>query len=275
VNMAATGGYTQCLHVLQDCGFQLSSSTWARAAEGGYIDCLEFAVAHGYALEDCVLEIAVHYGRLDCVDFLIQHGLPHAPYMHFIQRVEPAQQQCIQLMIDRKVAIHPVSLIVAAGCGDLDFVRWLHRHGVPLWQHACDTHRYRIDDLWHDRLWWSNVFCHSLAEPRTLPIPWRPKEVVPIWKALRYGAVFGAPVTPHVKELFEEKRRRSRAVLGCFKAAARLSAVPGPARQKRIWAGMAALPSSIVEEILILAGLEIPESVMRRRPAYAPSLPSQ
>lgn len=261
-------GHTGCLYILQQFGFEITGSTWARAAGCGHISCLRFAIANGYWLDDHVLEAAVYFGRLACVEFLIQQGLPHEPYMHFIPHVYPDQQQCIQLMVDNKVQINPASLIVAAGCGDLGFVRWLHKQGVPLWHRACETNNHSIDELWHDRSRWSEEFYDCLEEPRTLPIPWQQSRMVPIWKALRYGSVYGAPVTPNVQKLFERKRLRTHAVLCCFKAAQRRSA-PRDQKQMRTWAIMAALPSALVEEILILADLEIPESVMRRRPLQA------
>ncbi len=47
----------------------------------------------------------------------------------------------------------------------------------------------------------------------------------------------------------------------CFKAAARVSQGPGSPEQLDAWAGMAAIPSELVQKILILADLEIWETM--------------
>ncbi len=74
--------------------------------------------------------------------------------------------------------------------------------------------------------------------------------------------------------LYREERELSRTVLRCFSAATRLSKTAGCPDQRRTWAHMGAVPWALVEEILILADLEIPETVMRRLPLQTSLLQS-
>jgi hypothetical protein len=147
-------------------------------------------------------------------------------------------------MLDLGVALNPTSVMAAAGAGDIDFVRSLHKRGLPLWEQVVQGFP-------------SPVTASSIDETGTLVV--RRTKLEPIWKAFRYGAVHGAPVFDAMRQLFTGKRRQTCAVLRCFKAAARLSQGPGPHHQR--WAGMAALPSELGHKILILADLEIWETM--------------
>ncbi len=105
-----------------------------------------------------------------------------------------------------------------------------------------------------------------LEHPGTLPVPRAAYYVEPIWKALRYGWALGAPVTPAAQRMFAQKTRHSRAVLCCFYTAGRLSEAAACPKQKGVWAAMAAVPSALVENIIVFADLDIPESMIRRAP---------
>jgi hypothetical protein len=138
---------------------------------------------------------------------------------------------------------------------------------VSTWQNVCE----KLDDREAKAL--DSADKYTYYKLSTLHMP---SDAELVWKALRYGSLHGAPVTPKLEGLFREKRGRLRTVLHCFKAAGRLSDAsdidtPGCHEQRRIWAGMAALPPALVEEILIFADLEIPETVMRRPALHAPA----
>ncbi len=253
----------ECLRLVHTCGFEFYDEVWQWAAYRGNLDCLAFALSHGYWLGDDVLERAAGSGQVACVDLLIEHGLPRKrPYMYFNKHTLPHEIKCLELMFNKGVPIDPASLIAAAAYGDVDFVRWLHKRGVPLWQHI-ETCAPPLNVMLNDEdRWWEEI-AHALGKPRTLPAP-AGLEVEDMWGALRYGSVYGAPVTPFAKEIFEEKRRRSRAVLLCFNAATRLSRACTSPKERHVWASMAALPKDLIKDILIFAELEIAETVMCR-----------
>jgi hypothetical protein len=140
----------------------------------------------------------------------------------------------------------------AASRGDVDLVRFLNKRGFRLWGQA--------------EAWKCSPAPLNFTVEEAGKLVRYPLELVPVWKAFRYGAVHGAPVTPELRQLFWMKRQRTRMVLCCFKAAARLSQGPGSTQQLDDWAAMAALPSEVVQKILILAHLEIPERVVSRAP---------
>jgi hypothetical protein len=266
---AAERGDVHCLRVLRECGFELHTWAWVAAASGGHFDCLVFALSHGYVLNDSVvydsfLSAAVKHGRLAVVDLVLQQGLPREPFFLNEFRVGPHSMKCIESLLEKGVAIDPESLIAAARNGDLDFVRMLYKHGIPLWQHAREMESFSLYQMWS---------LTSREVHTTLVMPWRLDNEYGAWKALRYGSLHGAPVTPRVQQFFEEKRQQTHAVLLCFRAAARLSKAPGCPERRRMWAGRAALPSALIEEILICADLEIRESVMHQLPVPGLSAP--
>jgi hypothetical protein len=81
--------------------------------------------------------------------------------------------------------------------------------------------------------------------------------------ALRYGWLMGAPLSPAMEGVFEGHRRSSRAVLLCFHVAARLSKGPGVVGKRAAWSVMRRMPIELIEKILLLAELEIAESLHR------------
>jgi hypothetical protein len=87
-----------------------------------------------------------------------------------------------------------------------------------------------------------------------------------MWEALRYGWEWGAPVTPLMEEVFEAKRRATRAVLSCFHVASGLSQGMRTPEHKAAWSAMGHIPLELIDNILLLAGFEIPESLRRGLP---------
>lgn len=265
---AAKRGDVNCLRVLHECGFYLCFLVWVAAACGGHVNCMMFALSHGYAMDfesvyDSLLNILIEHGRLADVAWVLQQDLPRKPFRLGLRETCPDSVKCIEFLLAKGMAIDPYSLINAAECGDLEIVRVLHKHGIPLWQHAPEP-------FWFS---WSWLFCSDNFHT-TLVIHRCLDGERGAWKVLRYGALYGAPITDKARQLLDEKRQQTRAVLLCFNTTARLSNGPGRPEQRRVWARMAALPSPLVEEILIGADLEIQESVMHRLPVPGPSAPS-
>jgi hypothetical protein len=73
--------------------------------------------------------------------------------------------------------------------------------------------------------------------------------------------VHGAPVPSVVKDALKAQRSATRAVLLSFRVAARLSAGEGARGQKAAWAVMGCVPIELIEKILVLAQVEVTESV--------------
>jgi hypothetical protein len=84
-----------------------------------------------------------------------------------------------------------------------------------------------------------------------------------MWSALMYGAVHGAPLTPAAKLALKAQRKVTRTVLLSFYVAGRLSEGEGTLEQRAAWAVMGRMPIEILENILVLADLEIAESLRR------------
>ncbi len=224
-------------------------------------------MSQNHLLLGCVHTAAIKSGQLACVDFLTRHGCLINPYLPSpYYPVTPPRFKCFERMLDGGVAFHPKNVMMAAENGDLDCLRLLHRHGHPLWDRIEERSQL------HDGL--CNLCGRTLEVPwdnccnvggRTLVIKTGSLEIV--WKALRYGAVHGAPVTWELWRLVGMKRLRTRAVLCCFKAAVRLCEGPGSPQQLGDWAVMAALPPELVRKILIAADLEIWDTMLPR-PRY-------
>jgi hypothetical protein len=84
--------------------------------------------------------------------------------------------------------------------------------------------------------------------------------------ALRYGWVMGAPLTSVMEEVFVDQRRSTRGLLLSFHVAARLSQGEGSGERRAAWSAMGAVPVELIENILVLADFEIPESLRRGLP---------
>jgi hypothetical protein len=72
-----------------------------------------------------------------------------------------------------------------------------------------------------------------------------------------------------MEEMFKSQRQSTRAVLLCFHVATRLSQVhhvEGSEGQRAAWTCMGRIPLGVIEKVLLLADLEIPESVRRGLP---------
>jgi hypothetical protein len=76
----------------------------------------------------------------------------------------------------------------------------------------------------------------------------------------------GAPVTSLMEEVFKAKRRATRAMLACLHVATALSQGKGTVERKAAWSVMGRIPLELIDEILLRADLEIPESLRRGLP---------
>jgi hypothetical protein len=173
----------------------------------------------------------------------------------------PNQLRCLQHLFDKGCPIHPGTMISAARFGDVDFMRFLHSRNVPLWD---DTQMDWTKDMWYN-LVPPPCICtlYGHADEGILTVPDPPEDAKYMWTALMYGVVHGAPVPSVVKDVLRAQRSATRAVLLSFCVAARLSAGEGAQGQKAAWAVMGRVPIELIEKILVLADLEVTESVRR------------
>jgi hypothetical protein len=248
----------------------------------GHTECLAFALKHGCQVTDWVLRSAVMEGHPACVELLADQGLLqellqepllHAEYCcsHIFSSsgvdsasvrgpFTPDQVRCIRHVVDKGGPVHPGTLIMAVRSGDVDFVRYLHGAGVPLWECAWE------EEGEDGKLVAMDCACggcdlYDSARNEIVPIPREPKDAAHMLKALRYGWAMGAALTPTMERVLEDQRRSTRAVLLCFHAATRLSRGAGNVEQGIAWAVMGAIPIELIEKMLVLADLEIPESL--------------
>jgi hypothetical protein len=162
--------------------------------------------------------------------------------------------------MDRGSSIHTGTLIVAARRGDVGCVRFLHSRGVPLWDHASDEGAEENDIKARECIC---MACKMLrfARKKIIGLPCKPEDASHMLPALLYGWIMGAPLSQTMQEVFKARRQSTRAVLLCFHVAARLSQGWGVVAQRAAWSAMQRMPMELIEEILILAELEIPESL--------------
>jgi hypothetical protein len=218
---------------------------------------------------DRTLSAAVKKGHLDCVKLLLTNRLSDEPFIYKTvgfnlenpasSRIgEPARELCcLQYIIDEGCPIHAWSLILAAGDGYVDCV---HSRGFSLWEKAEDR------DATNRTC--SCISCEPVdcASERTITFPCKPEDASRMYTALLYGALMGAPLSPAMEDMFKTQRKSTCAVLLCFHVATGLSQGEGSEEQRAAWSCMGRIPLGVIEKILLLADLEIPESLRRGLP---------
>jgi hypothetical protein len=248
----------------------------------GHIDCIAFALEHphGRGVAGFELAAAVTGGHLACIKLMVAHANPERPLILAETKCArnedparprirgpagPAQLRCVQHILDAGLSIHTGTLILAARNGDLDYVRFLHSRGVRLWDHAQEeepedfgTSCFSCKCLAHQ--------AERCAERNAIALPCKPEDASHMLSALRYGWAMGAPLTPVMEEVLAAQRMSTHAVLLCFHVATGLSQGEGSVEQRAAWSAMGRVPMELIEEILILAELEIPELLHRGLP---------
>jgi hypothetical protein len=146
---------------------------------------------------------------------------------------------------------------------------WRSRRHAVLAQPGGDHAYEEVDhsellDL-YPRKWYSPLL-DRLPWVETIRIHEVPEHAEGVWRAFLYGRAMGAPLTPGMEDICKVKRAGARATLLCFHASARLSRGEGTPTTRAVWAQMAHVPIELVERIVVLADLEIPDSMLRIRP---------
>jgi hypothetical protein len=228
---------------------------------------------------DCILSGAINRGHLACAEVIVGQRPSERPYFHtylacleedaagapIIPRAGPSQLRCFRHIIDKEHPIHAGCLILAARNGDVDLVRFLHSRGAPLWDHARDD---AAEEPNSSGQACSCISCrlYHLPSKGIIALPCMPEDANRMWQSLRYGGFMGAPLSPAMEEMFRAQRRSTRGVLLSFHVATRLSQGWGVAVRRAAWSAMGRMPMELIEKILILAELEIPESLRRGLP---------
>jgi hypothetical protein len=201
----------------------------------GHLDCVVAAIKrnNGRPPGNDVLNSAVGGGHLPVVEYLVTHGLFHQPHFYdcrpcwgFKAGLRPDQLRCLQHLFDMGCRIHSGTLISAARSGDVDSVRFLHSRGLSFWVGAA------VESATEIRCSETKFCAIRCLAKRILLIPEKPEDASRMWRAVRYGSLFGAPLTPVMQEVFKSKRRSTRATLLCFHVATRLSRGEGPPEQR-------------------------------------------
>jgi hypothetical protein len=233
-------------------------------------------LAHGGPADNFILTTAIREGHYVCVKLLVAHGLPNGPYRYAdtvcqtkrppgvtSNPLEPDQVRCLRHVVDAGREIHAATFILAVQYADMNLVRYLHTHGTPLWEYAWVEEDAALGFL---KCACERCGFHYFARKNVIILPRDPEKARQRWQALRYGWVMGAPVSRAMEEVFDAMRDSTRAVLFCFHVASQLSPGEGSEEEKAVWAAMGRVPIKIVEKILLLADLEIPESLGRGLP---------
>jgi hypothetical protein len=245
-------GHLECLAFALEQGLEPDDASLYAALGIGHLEGVELLVAHGLPRNPIKLTKA-----RDCSQ------CPSRPGAACKGILKPKTIQCLQHLLDKGCVIDPVTLITAVRCGDVDLVRLLHARGVPLWMCAWEEEwpeqvqgEHVQGEQVPDEVQGEQVpeqvqvqepvagqaheeapgeqsvttkaacLCSRLSDCEglaMLPLPRNPEDAAHMWKALMYGSVMGAPVTPGIEELLMAKRAATRAVLLSFHAADRLS----------------------------------------------------
>jgi hypothetical protein len=152
------------------------------------------------------------------------------------------------------------ALSIAAGQGHLACVRYLHRRGVPLWDHL-DYSEHRARGPTHapgslsvrERVLQLPGFRHHTAGE----FPWGVslRCVSHLWGVLRYGQIYGAPLPRWAGLVIEDRHEKARALLLAFYSGARRA--EGGGEHVRLWELMANVPLDILRIIIVAAELEL------------------
>jgi hypothetical protein len=232
--------------------------------DAGHLDCLEFVMEHGPPINDGVLGLAIRSGHLACVELLVAQGFPHEPYLHDVdweEQARPEQLPCLRHLFDQGCAMDRGNLIMAARSHALSYVQFLHKHGMPLWTRAREGPPEAY--LAHGPCFGIFQIDCCCMDNNILPIPSGVASSPGLFDVLRWGHACGAPVTPDIEDMIRAKRLATQAVLLSFHGAPRVRRGDGTRAQRAAWVSMYAVPPDQVEDILLKAELEIPESVGR------------
>jgi hypothetical protein len=241
----------------------------------GHHDCLGFLIEHGAPVNDSTARIVVMREHLESIALLAARGVPPVatPFLYpadFVTHGDrggflQGQLECIKRINGNGCPIHPGTLIWGARGGDLKSVRFLHGIDVKFWEYACKEED--IDDINFSRnadvaASWKRY----MLKEKILVVPQAPEE--PVLRAMQYGWMRGAPMTPAVEALFRAKRAATRATLLCFHVATALSRkAETPPELRTSFAAMGRIPMELIEILLEEAGLETKDTLRCSLPA--------
>ncbi len=248
----------------------------------GKVLCLRVLIDGACPLNDDVLGSAVRGGHLTCVEALHARGLPRKPLsfgssnwdVRYGGQIRDDGLRCLAYLLDQGCPIHPETLIFAATSGDLDSVRFLHSHGVGLWDAAGEAMGagWRQMDAFADG---PPGMLDKYVQRNKKTICESPDGCDHMWSCLWYGWGMGAPLTPAMEKVVTVGRAATRATLLCFGAATRLSQGDGkPPGHRAASAAMDRMPIELLEKIILLADFEMSESLHRRLPKFINHVPS-
>jgi hypothetical protein len=213
--------------------------------------------------------------HLKSIDLLAVRGVPAiaTPFLYpadFVTHGDrggflQGQLQCIKRILGTGCPIHPGTLIWGARGGDLPAVRYLHGLDVKLWEYACKEED--IDDInFSSNADVAASWKRYMLKEKILVVPQAPEERV--LKAMQYGWMKGAPLTPAMEALFRAKRAATRATLLCFHVATALSSkAETPPELRTSFAAMGRFPMDLIDILLKEADLETEDTLCRSLPA--------
>lgn len=185
--------------------------------------------------------------------------------------------QCLSVVLRSGAAWNPRHLLIAAQFNHLDVLQILISHNIGQWspqlpgQASCAGNVRFLNLIFGAgcQLWNLAIDGEPVAGAvgSYIPVGQLAPEDLPDWglvvssdlvcsgPVLLYAAEQGVNLTPRMRDMLVEVRRRALALAGCFHRAKRLSQASGAPAQA--WQSMGAVPTAVVQSIATLARISL------------------
>jgi hypothetical protein len=141
VSKAAASGNVECLEFAYK-----EEGVWSKAAGGnigrsGSIPCLEFALSNKLPVDEVPL-FAAKYGKLDILQYYIgkiDTSMSQKQLTALLEFAISSDFECSKYLIECGARINFQAMRLAAECGNLPLLKYLHSKGGVLTRHCCGS----------------------------------------------------------------------------------------------------------------------------------------
>lgn len=135
---AAAGGHLDCLALLCRNGGRLNEDVHGEAVRSGSLACLKLLEKYRCRHDPAAMIIAAGLGRTDIVDYLCRLGFQWKRQMT-VRAVARGHVGLVAHVHGNYDGLAPWAHLcnVAAECGHVDMLAWLHEHDHPWSAHTC------------------------------------------------------------------------------------------------------------------------------------------
>lgn len=140
-NMAAQNGFINVLEYAYDNGCPIDDSLAMKAVYGGSVDCLDFAYKNGFTLDESILNPLIFTIRHEgIIKFFIERGLGLDSYVELSEIfAENGDLEMLKILHSHDVPLSDNLCSLAANGGRLDVLEYCFKKGCPLTEEACEN----------------------------------------------------------------------------------------------------------------------------------------